>query len=152
MTTTITGATGIDNIKAATGAVLQVIQSVNTTYLQSTSTSFVDSGLTGTITPSSTTSKILVMISAGLGNTTQSTNNNIQIVRGSTTVYTNSRIMFSSAGHAHNMQSFQYLDSPSSTAAITYKLQLKIDAGAIRFNDSSGGTPTSTITLMEIAG
>ncbi len=42
MTTTITGALGIDNIKAATGAVLQVVQASNSTSFVTSSTSFVD--------------------------------------------------------------------------------------------------------------
>ena len=61
MTTTITGATGIDNIQAATGAVLQVVQASNSTSFVTSSTSYVDTPLTATITPTSTSSKILVM-------------------------------------------------------------------------------------------
>ena len=50
-----------------------------------------------------------------------------------------------------------YLDSPSSTSELTYKVQAKVsnagDACNVRFNgDNSAGAGTSTITLMEIAG
>jgi len=128
----------------------QVVQAVNSTLASTTSSSYSDTGLTASITPTSTSSKILINISAGLGNTSASKNNNVIIVRDSTTIEEYSRVSFSGGGHANVQNSFVFLDSPSTTSAITYKLQYKTDSGTLRFNDSSGGSPASTITLMEV--
>ena len=128
----------------------QVVQAVNSTLASTTSSSYSDTGLTASITPTSTSSKILINISAGLGNTSASKNNNVIIVRDSTTIEEYSRVSFSGGGHANVQNSFVFLDSPSTTSAITYKLQYKTDSGTLRFNDNSGGSPASTITLMEV--
>jgi len=141
------------NVTMPTGSVVQIVQSVYSTYGNTNSSSYVDSGLTGAITPSSTSSKVLVTVSISMGNTSAATNNNIQIVRGSSVVYTSSRVAFNGAGHSNMQLSFVYLDSPSTTSATTYKLQMKTDGGYFRINDTgAGGTGTSTITLMEIQG
>ena len=84
MTTTITGALGIDNIKAATGAVLQVV-SVNKsdTWTYSGSTTFQDiTGLAATITPTSSSSKILVQVNINISGTERY--HGARLLRGST--------------------------------------------------------------------
>ena len=89
MTTTITGATGIDNIKAATGAVLQVVEGSSTSQFSSTSQSWSDIGLSVSITPTSTSSKIKVEYS--LQNIYLLAANNgasFRIVRDSTPLFT----------------------------------------------------------------
>ena len=160
MTTTITGATGIDNIKAATGAVLQVVnfRSPNSGNVTTTSQSYVDTGIAATITPTSTNSKILVV--ANLNGVYKSTGNNAvstKLLRGSTDIgtiesmntYTDSTIPSVSGS------SISYLDSPSTSSAVTYKVQFASISGALvyinlRWNGSY--TTHSTLTLMEIAG
>ena len=148
MTTTITGALGIDNIKAATGAVLQVVQATYNTNFSTTSASFVDTGLTATITPTLSTSKILVTVhQAGLTNA--STNVQGNIVRDATqvsSIYTQTQVTTQAA----MMMSNAYLDSPATTSATTYKTQVLTSAGTIYFQWTGDGY--STITLMEIAG
>jgi len=134
------------------GSVLQVVNVVYTAGGNTSSSTYSDTGLTASITPSSTSSKILTTISASLGNSTAATNNNVRIVRGSTELQSFSRVMFNSTGHSNGQQSFINLDSPNTTSATTYKLQFMTDGGSFRFNDSAGDTPSSTITLMEIAG
>ena len=148
MTTTITGATGIDNIKAATGAVLQVVQATYNTNFSTTSASFVDTGLTATITPSSTSSKILVIINQ-VGFINGSANIKMNIVRGSSeiiSIYTQDQT--STQTFTANVNNF--LDSPSTTSATTYKTQGLTSAGTLYFQWTGDGY--STITLMEIAG
>ena len=160
MTTTITGALGIDNIKAATGAVLQVVnfRSPNSGNVTTTSQSYVDTGIAATITPTSTNSKILVV--ANLNGVYKSTGNNAvstKLLRGSTDIgtiesmntYTDSTIPSVSGS------SISYLDSPSTSSAVTYKVQFASISGALvyinlRWNGSY--TTHSTLTLMEIAG
>ena len=148
MTTTITGATGIDNIKAATGAVLQVVSALDTGQISSTSTSYADANLAATITPTSTSSKILVLVSQ-TGFTSAAMQPNFNIVRGAT------QIVETYFQTQHAYQDFggnflNYLDSPNTTSATTYKTQVKVNSGTMYLN--WGATGQSTITLMEIAG
>lgn len=134
------------------GSVLQVVQGINSTYASTSSSTYADVGMAQSITPSSSSSKILILISASLANTSSSTNNNVRILRNATEIEEFSRVSFCSAAHVNAQNFFAYLDSPSTTSATTYKLQYKTDGGTFRFNDFSGGSPQSSITLMEIAG
>ena len=134
------------------GKILQVVSAVNSTFVTTTSSSFVDTGLTLNITPTATSSKILIIMSASIGNTSGGANTSAAIVRGSTEIETFSRVAFDSSNHANVQNSFVFLDTPSTTSATTYKLQYKASGGNARFNDSSVADPASTITLMEVAG
>ena len=146
---------GTDQITSAilpAGSVLQVLSTTQGAYATSTSSTYVDTGISQTITPSSTSSKIFVLISACIGNANSAKNNNVRIMRDSTELVSFSRVMFNGAGHSSAQQIFTYLDSPSTTSAVSYKLQMMTDSGTLRLNDSSGDSSTSVITLMEIAG
>ena len=150
---TIQGATTAANVKLPAGCVLQTVEVQNTTFASTTSTSFVDTGMSLAITPKYSTSKVLCQISAGLGNTGTSADIVIQVLRGSTQVLECARLAFNTGGHGNAQQFFQVLDSPSTTSATTYKLQMKADGGTTRFNDSaSNGSGSGSIVLMEIAG
>ena len=174
MTTTITGATGIDNIKAATGAVLQVVSVNKTDAFSTSSQSFVDiAGLTLSITPTSTSSKIVVDVDytgSCLGHAS------IRLVRDSTPIYIgtgatgiqiNVGMQFASNGtlnHAYQLSkgTMKTLDSPSTTSAVTYKVQGAVPHHAsyilycnrIHQNENNKfiGYGASSITLTEIAG
>ena len=150
--------TGIIGIRTG---VLQVVSNTLTTTTSSTSTTDVTVGLIATITPSSATSKILVMY-----NLHGSTTNSLQatIYRGATAICTSaagatknptsSWIPGSGATALIATQSQQFLDSPATTSPITYDIRCNTDAGTFYINrrgfDTFIGTP-STITLMEIA-
>jgi hypothetical protein len=135
------------------GSVLQVVSATDTTSSLITSTSFVASGLDATITPSSATSKILVFVHAY----TDSAASGRQIVF---TVYRNATNLGDSSSGFGSVSSsvairtgfdFHYLDSPSTTNAITYELYVRSTTGAgvelVPFANA-----VQTITLMEIAG
>ena len=145
----------------ATGKILQVIQGTTTTSVSNTSTSFADSGITAAITPSATSSKILVTVNqhvvffkAATGN---AAGGSLQLLRGSTVIYAGDaayemylKAVSSTAIQYYGRRNLNYLDSPSSTSELTYKTQAK--------NYLSGTTLTSQvdsiesiITLMEIA-
>jgi len=142
------------------GKILQVVSTTKADSASTTSTSYVDTGLSQAITPSSSSSKILVLCDF-FGSTTTNTALYLNIVRGSTnisqgtsgdtenatkTLFTEGW-MFSNAIH--------YLDSPSTTSATTYKIQWKVQAGSIMMNRWYGNTyygATSSLTLMEVAG
>jgi hypothetical protein len=157
------------------GKVLQVLQAVKSDAFSTTSTSLVDvSGLSVSITPSSTSSKILVHVDLFL--TASYFIGQAQLVRGTTQIYkadtagnrpTNS-ITFSqnpSNDGISQRSSIMYLDSPSTTSATTYKVQAstRIDgqgSGVFYINRTTQDRDTvgydargvSSITVMEIAG
>ena len=148
----IEGKTTSGSIQMPQGHVIQTVEVQNTSSSSTTSTSFVDSGLSAAITPKYSTSKILCQISAGIGNTGTSADIVIQVLRGSTQVLECARLSFNTGGHGNAQQFFQVLDSPSTTSATTYKLQMKADGGTTRLNDSaSNGNGSSSIVLQEIA-
>ena len=162
MTTTITGATGIDNIQAATGSVLQVVSATTNAISTTTSTSFIDiSGLSVAITPRSASNNILIMFTIGAtGNTGGVMNFNI--VRGTTAIaqpatgtHPATINMYGAAGVGVWSGGMTWLDSPSTTSATTYKIQYRTDGGTLCFNRHTGNVnynAVSSITLMEIAG
>tara|TARA_B110000261_G_C12776516_1_gene234637 strand:+ start:42 stop:506 length:465 start_codon:yes stop_codon:yes gene_type:complete len=154
MTTTITGALGIDNIKAATGAVLQVVNVTFATVVSTGATGWSDSGMSLTITPTSATSKILLFASHNgiyrtgasyLGSTLN--RNSTQLIRfdGS------AGYDVGSGSHYLTGSSVSYLDSPATTSATTYKTQFKSGNNADPVGINIDGA-VSTLTAMEIQG
>jgi hypothetical protein len=133
-----------------------VVNATYSTQTSSSSSTYSDTGLTASITPKFSTSKILVTASiCGLDKTGSNTQNAIglKLVRNSTDLiefgryinYTNSTSESGSGGSVAT-----YLDNPSTTSSTTYKVQFKAEAnaGSVWAQNSSS---TSTITLMEIA-
>jgi hypothetical protein len=144
------------------GSVLQVVQATYSTELLTTSTSYVDTNLSASITPTSASSKILVLVNQQVS-LARDTNDTIrvdcQIVRTSTSVYTQGRILGGRAGTSafgdlYYVGSFNgtYLDSPNTTSSTTYKTQGRVstssNSGTAFFQESG---QNSTITLVEIA-
>jgi hypothetical protein len=123
------------------------------------STSFSDTGLSASITPSSTSSKILVVVNQNLVTNidTNLGNSKIQLLRDSTTVISwAENIARIEAGNQSavkfgHLVTFNYLDSPSTTSSVTYKTQGAVSStsnnGQSQFQHSS---VSSLITLMEV--
>jgi hypothetical protein len=144
----LTGTQTIPRGTLPTGSVLQVVQSSYNTQATTTSSTFSDTGLSASITPTSSTSKILVLYS--LGYLLQDTNlGGVQLLRGSTVLQTSVRAT-GSATHASYLSN-EYLDSPATTSSTTYKIQFAKNAGNAFVTCWNSEQP-STITLMEIAG
>jgi len=153
------------------GAVLQVKQSVLTgtaTYNNSASVSDI-TGLAVTITPKSTSSKILITFQISYCTTSDGCGNLIQLQRGSTnlggatsgTVFNGVTGVINNHGQANNtgqiyQTSGEFLDSPSTTNTTTYKLRHYGVGGTTPFvlnkNESGQLGGISTITVTEIAG
>ena len=148
--------TAVSALPAAipTGSVLQVVNGTTATTQVTTSSTYSDTGLTATITPSSTSSKILVLANVpDAHNSATISLLYLNLVRDSTQL-----IEFVKHGDHLSGQSLvtyggstSYLDSPSTTSATTYKVQFAVHSNGgsqhIFLNGSTG-----TITLMEIAG
>jgi hypothetical protein len=149
---------GANGTWAPAGSVIQVVQGIYSTQTTTTSTSFVDSGLSASITPKFATSKILVTVN-GIGKYNRSLTNidagiGLQIVRGSTSVYNHNIAYYTYIQGASSVNDFyvqffmNYLDSPATTSNTTYKLQFRTYTGEARTQTDSA---PSSITLMEIA-
>ena len=170
MAVSINGTTNVITPTSAvqpTGSVLQVVSATKTDTASTTSTSFADTGLQVQITPSATSSKILLLSSfgAGISNTGYHTHFRID---GTTTTSVGdaggSAIqggMSTKCNSAAGVEavSFNFLDSPDSTSQQTYKLQYKTTDGGVtvyigRSHTQDGNTSNviSTLTAMEIAG
>jgi len=138
------------------GKVLQVVSTTKTDVFVTTSTSFTDvTGLSVSITPSSTSNKILVLSSIVWGHDAVNSGGHLQLNRGSSALSTYNLNFSGSYTGNRSMASFNYLDSPNSTSAQTYKIQVKADSGNLgvnRSNTSTNDMGDSTITVMEIAG
>jgi hypothetical protein len=146
---------------AGGGKVLQVVSSTITTETTITSTSLTDSGITLNITPTLNTSKILVIISAGVYVSRTAANADMYIgaklLRGATDLLDYGTYAFMAANSysartdSKVNHSVSYLDSPATTSSTTYKLQCNIDSSTSSGNIKCqyAGSP-STITLLEI--
>jgi hypothetical protein len=143
---------------ASGGKVLQVIYGSSTTDTTVSSGTFTDTTLSASITPSSATSKVLVLVSlvSGGANSTTVFQTNVRLVRASTSVWepTYSSYPSMNNGGASSVElnspiPINYLDSPSTTSATTYKMQgSRAQAtGSARFQ--FGGS-ISTMILLEI--
>ena len=138
------------------GSVLQVVQGSTSTQVTNATSTFADTGLTATITPKFSTSKILVATNqngAGKAGATLATGVGVQLLRGASVIQVIEVIAAYNNSTTENFigsVSFQYLDSPATTSATTYKIQFKnnVNAGTVYVQVSGAA---SSITLMEIA-
>ena len=133
------------------GAILQVVQGTYATETDTTSTSFINLGLNASITPSSTSSKILIVYDVHYEIKADNRGCGTRLNRDSTALTTGQQHEFyhNGAGQLRGRTTYHYLDSPSSTSAINYSVQVRVYLGEIRFcNDNH---PVQ-ITLMEVAG
>ena len=134
---------------AATGKVLQVVQAEMNSNISTTANSYVDTGLNANITPSSTSNKILIMVTHPYVRKTGDNVVNLRLVRESTSIYENiGNYDTADSQQITDTVSFSYLDSPNSSSQINYKTQYKSSSG---FINNSTDYP-SKIILMEIAG
>ena len=143
---------------SAAGKILQVSTTATEVATSTTSTSYVDAtGMSLAITPSSTSSKIII-VCCGTVNAIGSTYwAYFTLLRGSTDLgnpsngkgllglYSNG-----SAADTHAPMTMFYVDSPNTTSSTTYKLQLKIapdSSGYAKFNQQP---QKATFTLLEV--
>jgi hypothetical protein len=158
---------GYANLSFATpsgGKVLQVIHANTSTQVANSTGTLADTTLTATITPSSASNKILVLVSQnGLFRSNGNQNNAliIRLFRDATEIGRTGGLNFINAGATlitsiTGTASFNVLDTPSSTSAITYKTQFfNVNGTAevgVQYTFGGGWDSTSYITLMEIAG
>ena len=145
------------------GKILQVVSTVKDTDFTTTSTSFTDvTGLSASITPSSSSNKVLITASFCASQGTNSAINMFNLLRNSTAIgqpatsqtFTSTRTQYTSEADNIDTVHIQFLDSPSTTSATTYKIQGKVNGGTLILGNrsSNDAEQISIITLMEVAG
>jgi hypothetical protein len=167
-TQTITNKTLGAGTVMPTGSVLQVVQTVKTDIFSTTSTSMVDiTGLSVSITPSSSSNKILVMFSGSIASNNNQNSVGIQLSRGGSALFVGdaagSRVQATAMAYSANVDTqypanFSYLDSPATTSSITYTVQMRCNStGTAYLSRSSADANTTTdfrtsasIIVMEI--
>lgn len=150
----------------SSGKVLQVVQGTTSTEKSIASTSFTDTNLTVTITPSSTSSKIMILASQAVylgSGTTEWVNVGLRLMRASTSIldysgtYDQANAIYTETVSGTTNATLAiytpitYLDSPSTTSATTYKTQIKMSStadGRVCLTQQAGST--SSIIALEI--
>ena len=173
MAVTISGSSGITmpaeglaTSALGNGGVIQVVSSHKSDTASSTSNSFVDTGLSVSITPASASNKILVLTDAKIGGNSGNLWH-ARLMRDSTAISIGdadgSRVrgLYEADGTGHTINIFTvaavFLDSPSSTSSVTYKLQYSSYASNTVYLNRTGDDRDpndvrtgSSITVMEI--
>ena len=153
-------ATGIKWATPASGGkVLQVVQGTTTTSMSVTGTTFTDTNLTASITPSASTSKVLILTTQPLAIFASANRASaaIRLMRGATAIQTTADFAMgttyqnvtSNNSLLRYMQNYAYLDSPATTSSTTYKTQVRGETSGDGVNAQEGSSPSSMI-LLEI--
>jgi hypothetical protein len=152
----------IPRVSLPTGSVLQVVSTFKNDTFSSASSTFVDvTGLSVSITPTSATSTILVLVTSNYSENTGGSPAVFNLVRNSTNIsapataptYSGSVTPYNTGSDFSEQWSLNYLDSPATTSATTYKIQGRAGAGTWYINRRATAdfSSTSSITVMEIA-
>ena len=159
--TLVADSTASTGLKWATpaggGKVIQVVNASTSTQVTNATSTYADTNLTATITPTLSTSKVLVLVSqngVGKNNGDSANGCNIKLLRGATTLGQITNAGWTGSVMHNNIggTSFDYLDSPATTSATTYKTTVANNNnsnGAVVQWGSTDAT-TSYITLIEI--
>ena len=134
------------------GKVLQVVNGTTSTVTSSSSTTYVDTTLTATITPTLATSKILVLIAQQVSKNSNNAANSVNMAtfRDATKILEHLDIGYTgTAIFTVDMYSINYLDSPATTSATTYKTQFRNSVASTNVTVQPNSS-TSSITLLEI--
>jgi hypothetical protein len=175
----LTSASSVAASQLPTGSVLQVVEaSYKTAVTFNVGTTYTTTGVTASITPSSTSNKVLVMVKLDMGSSNGGSEEGAQarLYRNGSDIAdargdnSSSRVgafithpCFSGDGNAFLTHYGQYLDSPSSTSSVEYRIYIKnFDTSGtypVYLNRSHTDTDTAStprgvcrITLMEIKG
>lgn len=153
-TASVLTTTQMNNMRGAF-RILQVVQGTSTTETSSSTSTYVDTTLTASITPQSTTSKVLIMV-AHNGCFKSSANvftcMNLRLLRDSTALQMiGSGLGYTGvAAESTFCAGTTYLDSPATTSAVTYKTQLNSPFNQATATVQRASTP-SNIILMEVS-
>ena len=149
----IEGKTTANTVQMPSGSVIQVVNTSTSSAITTTSTSDVDTGITLSITPKFSTSKLWILFSGRLYISQHSSEYYVNIKNGSTIINGGATLFNGSSGdrmaETCNIQGFH---SPSSTSAQTYKITHRVSAGEGHIMPNSHPTDVgANFVIMEIA-
>jgi len=149
--------TKLNNASLPAGSMLQVVQATSTdTTVVTNANTYNAVAAPVTITPASTSNKI--MISHSAGGMVQGDTGGIyfRLKRGSTVIWSAIRYGYSNvADWSPCPWSIEYVDTPATTSAITYTLEIASEKGSVSLRHNTGGsglTSTAVTIAKEIAG
>ena len=133
----VTGLTALPDSAMASGSVIQIVEGTHSTQIMVSSTTLTDTNLSASITPSSSSNKILVLVNQAYLTDRDSgsgVNGRLALLRDSTTIIEhttgmNNTLGFSVQDYAHDLTMgmrvpLSKLDSPNTTSSVTYKTQI----------------------------
>jgi hypothetical protein len=133
--------------------VVQIVTGTTTTGVTNSTSTYADTNLTATITPTSASNNILVLMNQnGCGKKTNNTVFLLRLMRGATQIALGTGIggfTNNANDNFFNNVSLSYLDSPATTSATTYKTQFASSGNNARA-DVNIDSSMSTIVLMEV--
>ena len=156
ITGTLPAISGANLTGISAGKILQVVFGTTYSAVSTGGTTFTDTGLTANITPSSSSNKVLIMVSQPINfsiSTASERYSQIRLMRDSLNitlarqVYDNNDAAFHSYGFVHSIHD---LDNPSTTSSITYKTQFMVSAGSCDIYAQYANQNDSQIILMEV--
>ena len=145
----LTGA--LPDANAPSGSVIQVVNATSNTQVTTTSTSYVTTGLTASITPSSSTSKILVIATFQAYANSGGLSSYFTLYRNSSEITSPEAFRMEAQSSAVATScAISYLDSPATTSSTSYTVYMKSQTSSLTTYINLSGDKAS-ITLMEIA-
>jgi hypothetical protein len=144
-----------DKARMPAGSVLQVVSASHSTQVATTSSSFVYSGLQATITPRSTSSRILILATGRVEIIGSGVAGRVGVFangQGGTLINeTDQNIYSEGANDMFLAYAINHLHSPNTASAITYSIMFRRTLGAANFLIQPSGSP-SNLTLIEVQG
>ena len=151
-------------VSGASGGIIQIAQTHKTDGFECTSQTYVDiTGFSCSITPQSASNKILVRVMMTVTDAaSDNTAATFRLLRGSTVIGSDSSddrqgiaVYYTGSAEGMHTIAFEYLDSPATTSATTYKVAMHGDStDAVQVNywaSNNNYRGTSNITLMEVS-
>jgi hypothetical protein len=133
--------------------ILQVLHMETATLATNSTTTFAASGLTISITPQATSSKILIFSVSSIAKTAGNIANgvNLRLRRGSTVLTTQTAVLYTGTALIQvGTSPMIYLDSPNTTSSVTYDVQFANFTAASQVEHNANGS-ASTIVVMEVS-
>ena len=145
--------TSSSNTNFPAGSVLQVVSSTQSLNVSTTSSSFASTGITASITPSSSSNKILIIVTFNVFYPYAGVDSYFAIYRGTSTNLYQEAIGYNlgTGGYPVTGSTLSYLDSPSTTSSTTYNVYYKSNGSNI-LRIGADGASNQTTTLIEIKG
>ena len=135
------------------GGIVQVVQDTINSETSTANTTYTASGLSLSITPTSTSSKILVLFNIPVQKGASNLRVSVGLFRNGSEIYlANREACFNNlSSQATETVSGMFLDSPATTSAVTYDVRVRVSSGSGTFYWSVSST-VCTLTAMEVSG